>query len=1291
MDIPAIQPDASLLLSWQLKGKHVLIVGGGNVASGRLDAVLEASARVTLVSPRQGLDRITAYRIFDDVPDVKSRISYIDRPFNLDTDVPLIESADMVLTAIDDVNLSKQICTLSRARKVPVNVADVPPECDFYFGSQIRDGPLQIMISTGGAAPKLSNLIRKRVEQALPPPPFLGDAIRRVGILRAKLRKRAPGVGGPLGKKRMRWMIKVCESWTFEQLAQLDDEKIERLLDEGWNKGLNVPSFEELGGEQPFVSWAERIPSGTLPVAVGSLLDPAAQHAADIVQARGLGIPDRNALMAGVLSLRSSKSSLFSKDTKAEQTKERDLRVFLFDCAIVLLTPNPNEKEKGWVLFCDPIPLELITLRALRTPPSTPHSPQARRSWFLDRLPASPVHIPARSKTPPPFSTGRTQSSTPPSTMGNGNGNGNGAAVEASDFSLVLSALGRKDPNHSWPITLHAANAAEQRAWAQSVSSRQEEVRVQGRDGTMRGWGLIPIKVGALGGARVTCYVDYDMGYFKARLWGTPDGIYEHILNAPNQQHAVRKILDLPDVTHVLVIDFDERLMIVLIADQTAYLAPFPGPSATLEVSRLKKLATNITHIAAGVLVSQPPSSQASSSPPSAFVDPGKRERRKSNTLTKPPPRAAIVSGASSIKSEVTSMARKEPDRESVRTGPAPSTPAVPTTTTPAPAPAPAAAPATPSPAPPTPPVSTLAPPSTPRESASPAKVKEKEKKSRRLSEISIFSLWKRKTPKDKQATRRVSTAASDVGPSTTHSASKAAPVPVTQPKPSQAATAKTESAASTLKPAPLGYDGPALTKAKSATLPPTMMRLPSFEFDRPEVEEGPKANGNGHAHEPTSVGGADETGTLTGLGRPSIASQTMPSRSSTGSGLVRLARKLTPEGKSATLKPKEPGPPPQIQLALDFPSIAWPSVLEGGSANKTDFFGGSDFLADVQKDIGDLMAGGLGMTLSEEAGGDTSIGRSKSPVPEVITEEPEGTTTPEASEPNENGNTDLNVNTNGKVEQPAKDEVTPVPVVEEQNTPDAAPTLPVSPAPASAPMASPRPPQHTRFLVLSKSTTLSTSVRLYTIGGLKVEDDGDIGGGRLTFYKECYVPSQTYSIDFLKSRICFASNDGFEILDPLTGKADQFLDPVELSDADGPLGFLINHSRRPKPGAVFRVDQKFLCCYDEIMFIDFAFYLDKFGKRTREDWLIKWLGTPTSFSIQYPYLFAFEPEFTEIRHCATGELLQLIPQPGAKRLPVGDFIAPEQKMDGTPYRRVSGEMLLESEGLLYALRPLQQ
>lgn len=100
----------------------------------------------------------------------------------------------MVLTAVDDVEKSREICALCRKRKIPVNVADIPPSCDFYFGSQIRSGPLQIMISTNGQSPKLANLIRRRIENSLPE--GVGEAIEKVGTLRCKLRERAPGVGG---------------------------------------------------------------------------------------------------------------------------------------------------------------------------------------------------------------------------------------------------------------------------------------------------------------------------------------------------------------------------------------------------------------------------------------------------------------------------------------------------------------------------------------------------------------------------------------------------------------------------------------------------------------------------------------------------------------------------------------------------------------------------------------------------------------------------------------------------------------------------------------------------------------------------------------------------------------------------------------------------------------------------------------------------------------------------------------------------------------------------------------
>jgi precorrin-2 dehydrogenase / sirohydrochlorin ferrochelatase len=250
----------SLLLTWQLKDKHVLIVGGGDVASGRIESVLVADALVTIISPNEGLHPLTK----EYIKKTSNRITYHDRVFAGSGD---LVDVDMVLTAVDDVEKSREICNMCRALKIPVNVADIPPSCDFYFGSQIRDGPLQIMISTNGQSPKLANIIKKRIEQSLPT--NAGEAIKRVGNLRAQLKERAPGVGGDIGKRRMKWMVDVCTSWEMDDLALLDDAMIENLLDDGWENN-RVPKADDVGARQirPIFStdWAK---PALIPAALG--------------------------------------------------------------------------------------------------------------------------------------------------------------------------------------------------------------------------------------------------------------------------------------------------------------------------------------------------------------------------------------------------------------------------------------------------------------------------------------------------------------------------------------------------------------------------------------------------------------------------------------------------------------------------------------------------------------------------------------------------------------------------------------------------------------------------------------------------------------------------------------------------------------------------------------------------------------------------------------------------------------------------------------------------------------
>ena len=250
-------PSASLLLAWQLKGKRVLIVGGGDVASGRLESVLAAEAFVTLISPRRGLHPKTL-NLLEQNPD---RILYHDRDFSSIKD---LEGTDMVLTAIDDPKVSRYICNLARETRIPVNVADIPLLCDFYFGSQIQRGNLQILISTNGQSPKLANIIKKQIESNLPD--STAKAIENVGVLRAKLRERAPGIGGDVGKKRMKWMVDVCNEWSLDDLALLDDQGIERMLNLGWEKGIVISTSEAGIPTSRF-----KLPEYTLPVAAGFL------------------------------------------------------------------------------------------------------------------------------------------------------------------------------------------------------------------------------------------------------------------------------------------------------------------------------------------------------------------------------------------------------------------------------------------------------------------------------------------------------------------------------------------------------------------------------------------------------------------------------------------------------------------------------------------------------------------------------------------------------------------------------------------------------------------------------------------------------------------------------------------------------------------------------------------------------------------------------------------------------------------------------------------------------------
>ncbi|KAH6916059.1 RhoGEF Rgf2 [Coprinopsis sp. MPI-PUGE-AT-0042] len=139
-------------------------------------------------------------------------------------------------------------------------------------------------------------------------------------------------------------------------------------------------------------------------------------------------------------------------------------------------------------------------------------------------------------------------------------------------------------------------------------------------------------------------------------------------------------------------------------------------------------------------------------------------------------------------------------------------------------------------------------------------------------------------------------------------------------------------------------------------------------------------------------------------------------------------------------------------------------------------------------------------------------------------------------------------------------------------------------------------------------------------------------GNDTLKIFREFYIPVESTSIHYLKTKLCVGCSKGFEIVDLETLDTQPLLDPH-----DEMLEF-VRRKEGLRPMAIYRIHNEFLLCYDE-----FAFYVNKNGRRSRKNFRVQWEGQPSGFALHEPYVLAFAPSFVEIRHVETGMLVQVI------------------------------------------------
>ncbi|HEY5803318.1 MAG TPA: siroheme synthase CysG [Lysobacter sp.] len=164
-----------------LRGRDVLVVGGGTVAQRKAEALLDAGARVRLGAPALNgpLSRHVA----------EGRIEHLSGVFQ----AAWLDGAWLVIAATDDDAVNRAVADAGESRRIWVNVVDDAHASSVQIPARIERGPLQIAISSGGGAPMLARHLREKLESEIDE--SVGALAELLGRERARIRARFPQTG----------------------------------------------------------------------------------------------------------------------------------------------------------------------------------------------------------------------------------------------------------------------------------------------------------------------------------------------------------------------------------------------------------------------------------------------------------------------------------------------------------------------------------------------------------------------------------------------------------------------------------------------------------------------------------------------------------------------------------------------------------------------------------------------------------------------------------------------------------------------------------------------------------------------------------------------------------------------------------------------------------------------------------------------------------------------------------------------------------------------------------------
>ncbi len=146
----------TLPLFLHLDDQRCVVVGGGAVAARKVETLVRAGARLTVVAP--DIDPAIAAL-------AEAGAIGVERRRFADDDV---RDALLVVAATGHREVNRAVHAACRTRGVLINTVDDPALCTASFPSIVDRSPVTVAVSTGGAAPAFARHLRERLEAFLP-------------------------------------------------------------------------------------------------------------------------------------------------------------------------------------------------------------------------------------------------------------------------------------------------------------------------------------------------------------------------------------------------------------------------------------------------------------------------------------------------------------------------------------------------------------------------------------------------------------------------------------------------------------------------------------------------------------------------------------------------------------------------------------------------------------------------------------------------------------------------------------------------------------------------------------------------------------------------------------------------------------------------------------------------------------------------------------------------------------------------------------------------------------------